>query len=88
MCEECVVPRQGYYEGTRLVLDKASCSCPCPNVIFTPKGPKCPKCDHTVRIQLTDEYEDADVYVNPKTGRPIRVESIQPWTPLYDKAFM
>lgn len=57
-CEACSPPRIPRYEGRKLVLEHVNCECQCPDTVFEPRGPRCPQCDHHVKIELTDDWED------------------------------
>ena len=77
-CEACSPPRVAHYEGRNLVLRRVDCSCQCSETIFEQDGPRCPKCNHLVKIQLTDQWVDPFLWIDPKTGEPVRIDEIQP----------
>ena len=80
MCEACSPPRIATYEGRNLILKRADCNCQCPHTIFEQDGPRCPRCNHLVKIQLTDEWTDPFLWIDPKTHEPVRIEEVQPYT--------
>gem|GEM_PF-2286480 len=78
MCEACSPPRIPHYEGRTLILERAKCSCVCPNTVFESKGPRCPRCSHLVKIELTDNWEDPELWINPRTRNTVKVDEITP----------
>ena len=45
--------------------------------MFESKGPRCEDCDHQVKIELTDRWEDPLIWLDPKTHRPVRLDAIK-----------
>jgi hypothetical protein len=80
LVHNCSPPRIPRYEGRKLVLDHLECYCQCPNTVFESKGPRCPQCHHLVKIELTDEWRDPFLWMDPKTHGPVRVDDIRPGT--------
>jgi len=78
LVHNCSPPRLPHYEGTRLVLERVSCRCNCPVTVFEANGPRCATCDHVVKIELTDDWRDPFLWINPKTKSPVRVDEVQP----------
>jgi len=75
-CEACSPPRAVRYEGSRLILEISKCACSCPNTVFEANGPRCPKCAHLVKIELSDDWHDPFLWIDPKTKGPVRVDEI------------
>lgn len=71
--------RASRYEGTKLILEKRICICKnCQVVEFTPTGPRCVNCRCLIKIELTDRIEEPNpIWINPKTGRPVRRDAIK-----------
>ena len=80
-CEACSPPRIPRYEGRTLLLESVVCNCNCPDTIFEPRGPRCPQCDHLVKIQLTEAWRDPFLWIDPKTHGPVRLDEIKTNTP-------
>jgi hypothetical protein len=78
LCEGCSPQRIARYEGRRLVLEMPKCGCSCPDTIFEFNGPRCPRCTHLVKIELTDDWHDPFLWTDPKTKNPIRIDEIDP----------
>lgn len=77
-CEACSPPRIPRYEGLKLVLEHAGCNCKCPDTVFEPRGPRCPRCDHLVKIELTDRWDDPFIWIDPKTHSPVKLDEVKP----------
>jgi hypothetical protein len=77
LCEACSPPRIPRYEGTRLILDRVSCNCKCKETVLESKGPRCEDCDHQVKIELADRWEDPLIWIDPKTHRPVKLDSVK-----------
>jgi hypothetical protein len=78
ICEACSPPRVARYEGHNLILERVECNCPCSETVFEARGPRCPRCDHLVKIELTDDWKDPFLWIDPKTGAPVKVDQVQP----------
>lgn len=76
-CEACSPPRIPRYEGRNLVLERVDCNCRCPDTIFEPLGPRCPRCDHPVKIELTDDWKDPFLWIDPKTHGPVNLDQVK-----------
>ncbi len=61
-------------------MERVDCACQCPNTIFEAKGPRCPRCNHRVKIELTDDWEDPFLWIDPKTGGPVKLDEVHPGT--------
>ena len=79
-CEACSPPRMPRYEGRKLLLEPVECNCKCPDTVFESRGPRCPRCDHLVKIELTDRWDDPFLWIDPKTHGPVRLDEIKPST--------
>jgi hypothetical protein len=75
-CEACSPPRIPRFEGRNLLLEKVACNCKCSETIFESRGPRCPRCDHPVKIELTDKWDDPFLWLDPKTHNPIRLDEV------------
>jgi hypothetical protein len=75
-CEACRPRRIPRYEGTKLILERVGCGCRCPETVFEARGPRCLVCNHSVNIELTDDWEDPFVWVDPRTHRPVRIDEV------------
>lgn len=77
LVHNCSPPRVPRYEGTRLILEQVSCGCQCPETVFESRGPRCSRCDHPVKVELTDRWEDPYLWIDPKTHRPVRIDDVK-----------
>jgi len=76
-CEACSPPRIPRYEGTKLILEHVGCDCQCRETVFESRGPRCYKCDHPVKVELTDRWEDPYLWIDPSTHQPVRVDEVE-----------
>ena len=80
LVHNCSPPRIPRYEGQNLLLERVDCNCKCPDTVFEPRGPRCPRCDHSVKIELTDRWDDPFLWIDPKTHSPVRLDEVRPAT--------
>lgn len=79
MCEGCRPPKQPRYVGNTLILEPVTCDCKCPKTILS-NPPRCEKCGHVIRIQLTDDtttWEEQPLWIDRKTKRPVRLDEVK-----------
>jgi RNA polymerase subunit RPABC4/transcription elongation factor Spt4 len=60
-----------------LILERVGCSCKCPETVFEARGPRCPVCNHEVKIELTDRWEDPFLWIDPDTHGAVRVDEVK-----------
>ena len=62
-----------------MVISRSHCPCACPETIFTPDGPLCEKCGHTLTIELTNEGTwDGDTVPWMENGQPVKLSEVTP----------
>jgi len=74
LVHNCSPPRLARYEGRKLILERVACNCKCPETVFEFSGPRCPVCNHPVKIELTDRWEDPYLWIDPRTHRPVKLD--------------
>lgn len=58
-------------------MDAVVCECKCPDTVLGPTGPKCEKCNHHVKIELTEEgWKEPDLW--HRGGQPVPLDKA--WT--------
>ena len=79
MCEACAAWNKPTFSYGKMEITKYACRCQCPNTVFTPDGPRCEKCNHILRIEITDDGDSwGDTVPWMVDGQPVKLSEVQP----------